>query len=253
MWTRVSNFQVQKREILLSALPRFENLKAALQTCWWAQKLKFDTIKTLTPLWLANETRKRRARSPKFAYLIHQKRSDCSHTIVHSKYTVQLHTQYIPSTQRKSLCIEWCRQSGRLDSSTVARKPSLKGLEWHSIIYIWCKNGPSGNIAAAPTNVLLCWAVGPGCDFGCRGCNCTPIFILAGIKSNPSLLKRLELLLAPSDFRTLLRPSKSRWLGGHSRMLDLPQCLLLALTKIPWNSATRNPQKRNFLSRLPYT
>ena len=173
MWTRVSNFQVQKREILLSALPRFENLKAALQTCWQAQKLKFDIIKTLTPLWLANETRKRRARSPKFAYLIHQKRSDCSHTIVHSKYTVQLHTQYIviPSTQRKSLCIEWCRQSGRLDSSAVARKPSLKGLEWHSIIYIWCKNGPSGNIAAAPTNVLLCWAVGPGCDFGCSGCN----------------------------------------------------------------------------------
>ena len=170
----------------------FENLKAALQTCWWAQKLKFDIIKTLTPLWLANETRKRRARSPKFAYLIHQKRSDCSHTIVHSKYTVQLHTQHIPSTQRKSLCIEWCRKSGRrLDSSAVARKPSLKGLEWHSIIYIWCKNGPSGNIAAAPTNVLLSWAVGPGCDFRCRGCNSPPFLILAGIKAKPPPIKAL--------------------------------------------------------------
>ena len=190
MWTRVSNFQVQKREILLSALPRFENLKAALQTCWWAQNLKFDIIKTLTPLWLANETRKRRARSPKFAYLIHQKRSDCSHTIVHSKYTVQLHTQYIviPSTQRKSLCIEWCRQSGRLDSSAVARKPSLKGLEWHSIIYIWCKNG-------------LCSGAG-----------------------------RAD---ATNPYR--------------GRTPDPPQCLLLAPTKIPWNSPTRNPQKRNFL------
>ena len=154
-------------------------------------------------MWLANETRKRRARSPKFAYLIHQKRSDCSHTIVHSisKYTVQLQTQYIPSTQRKSLCIEWCRQSGRLDSSAVARKPSLKGLEWHSIIYIWCKNGPSGNIAAAPTNVLLSRAVGHACDFVCRRCNCTPFSILAGIKANPSVLKGFELLLAPSDFR----------------------------------------------------
>ena len=155
-------------------------------------------------MWLANETRKRRARSPKFAYLIHQKRSDCSHTIVHSKYTVQLHTQYIPSTQRKSLCIEWCRQSGRrLDSSAVARKPSLKGLEWHSIIYIWCKNGPSGNIAAAPTNVLLSRADGPGCDFRCRRCNCPPSLILAGIKAKRPPIKALHFYLPP----WVLRPS----------------------------------------------
>ena len=160
-------------------------------------KSKFKLRMYLTTLWLANETRIWRARSPKFAYLIHQKRSDCSHTIVHSKYTVQLHTQYIPSTQRKSLCIEWCRKSGRrLDSSAVARKPSLKGLEWHSIIYIWCKNGPSGNIAAAPTNVLLSWAVGPGCDFRCRGCNSPPFLILAGIKAKPPI-KALYFYLLP--------------------------------------------------------
>ena len=143
------------------------------------KQFKYDIIIKLIPLWLANETRKRRARSPKFAYLIHQKRSDCSHTIVHSKYTVQLHTQYIPSTQRKSLCIEWCRKSGRrLDSSAVARKPSLKGLEWHSIIYIWCKNGPSGNIAAAPTNVLLSRAVGPGETLDAGGAIAPPPFFV---------------------------------------------------------------------------